>query len=103
MTFKPLHFSAHADDRYQTEIPDENEQHGDILQGAFRDSPYESTRKFMLALRWINQNLPKCRPRFILKTQVRVRKGMNFLPFVLAVLATEKHLYVLSLASARSL
>lgn len=65
--------SVVSDDRYQAEIPGESERYGDILQGGFRDSPYENTRKFMLALDWVNKNLPHCKPRFILKTQVKIR------------------------------
>ena len=76
-----IHSSVHhfiqiisfLDDRYQKEIPGESEKYGDILQGRFKDTPFENTRKFIMALDWVNQNLVYCRPRYILKTQVCLR------------------------------
>ncbi len=58
---------------YDEELRKENEVFGDILQGELFDSPFEGTRKFMMAMDWITKNYYNCQPQFIIKTQVSIR------------------------------
>ncbi len=68
---------------------------GDILQGGFKDTPFESTRKFEMALTWVNQNMNNCRPKFILKTQENIFHNMHaIIPWLMDRYAGEKGVYI---------
>ncbi|ELT91495.1 hypothetical protein CAPTEDRAFT_84571, partial [Capitella teleta] len=60
------------------DVKAENAKHGDILQGDFTDNPYEDTRKFMLALRWLSEHLISegCDPQFIIKSNDNIYHNM---------------------------
>lgn len=64
----------------EEEIKTENEKHRDILQGDFIDNPYEDTRKFMLALKWMmgsTQLSHECRVRYVMKSVDNIFHNMN--------------------------
>ena len=54
----------------------ESDEHHDILAGDFKDTPHEDTRKFMLAMKWINENLKQCEFTYILKTKDNIYHNM---------------------------
>ena len=56
-------------DQFNADVKEESNLNGDILQGDFKDTPYEETRKFMLATKWIQEHFSDCRPKYILKSQ----------------------------------
>ena len=56
-------------DYFNGAVNAENKKFGDILQGDFEDNAHESTRKFMMALKWLNENQSLCKTKFVLKTR----------------------------------
>ena len=81
--------------RFDQVAAKENEQYGDILQGQFKDTPFEQTRKFMLGMKWLNEHMESCVAQFILKTDNNIYHNM---PAIIEWLQTrfkdKKNLYV---------
>lgn len=59
------------------QVAQENMIEKDILMGEFQDSPFEDTRKFMMAMQWFTQNSKVCEARFVMRSQDNVFHNMR--------------------------
>ncbi|CAH1799030.1 unnamed protein product [Owenia fusiformis] len=62
-------FIVGTSDTHDAELKEENVKHNDILQGDFKDTPSEETRKFMMSFKWLAAVIDECVPRFVLKSR----------------------------------
>ena len=76
--WKILFVMGKANTKFDGMASQEALKFGDILQGEFDDSPFEDTRKFMLAAEWLAKHSEHgCRPHFILRTQDNIFLNMR--------------------------
>lgn len=62
--------------RFDGEAAKEAVKYGDILQGQFKDTPFELTRKIMLGMKWLNENMEVCIPEFVMITNDYIYHNM---------------------------
>ena len=64
--------------QWEQEVTREEQEFGDMLQGDFIDNQFEGTRKFLLAMTWLTQQVTlDCQPQFVMKTEEYIYHNMN--------------------------
>ena len=82
-------------DSYDKRVAMEAADNGDLIQGDFTDSPYESTRKFLIATKYIASTYEHCKPKFVLKTEDNIFVNMvSVIGWLTAKYQTASKLYV---------
>ena len=61
---------------FDSSVVSEANTHTDVLVGHFHDTPHEDTRKFMMATKWVKENMANCDFKFVLKTKDDIYHNM---------------------------